>query len=345
MPNPVVDFITLIHREERTPKMRDTKQLFQATKKYTEENVLLSWWYVASTVIILVSLLTLACVGQSLSLRIIASTLAGFVTTRLFVLYHDFQHHSILNGSKAAQVLFYIFGIVTLNPPSIWNRTHSHHHKNNAKTFGASIGSYPLMTTESYQKSSTKEKIQYALSRHPLTIAFGYISIFFYGMCLRSLLTNPMRHLDSALALVVHFGLVAYLAVYDWEMMVLGVLVPSTIASALGAYLFYAQHNFPGVKIRDREEWNYVFAALHSSSYMKMNPLMRWFSANIGYHHVHHLNARIPFYRLPEAMAGIEELQSPLTTTLNPVDIHRCLRLKLWDVEQAKLVTFREAAA
>jgi len=72
---------------------------------------------------------------------------------------------------------------------------------------------------------------------------------------------------------------------------------------------------------------------------------MHWFSANIGYHHVHHLNARIPFYRLPEAMAGIEELQSPPTTTLNPVDVYHCLRLKLWDVQQAKLVTFREAAA
>ncbi|MEE2780575.1 MAG: fatty acid desaturase [Planctomycetota bacterium] len=340
-----MDFITLIHQEERTRRMRDAKQLFQATKKYTEENVLLSWWHVASTIFILASLLTLACVGQFLPLRIIASILAGFVTTRLFVLYHDFQHHSILNGSKAAQAIFYIFGVVTMNPPSIWNRTHNHHHKNNAKTFGASIGSYPLMTIESYQRSSAKEKIQYAASRHPLTIALGYITIFFYGMCLRSLLTNPKRHLDSAFALVVHLGLIAYLALCSWEMVLLGVLVPSTIASALGAYLFYAQHNFPGVKIREREEWNYIFAALHSSSYMKMNPVMHWFSANIGYHHVHHLNARIPFYRLPEAMAGIEELQSPPTTTLNPVDIHRCLRLKLWNVEQAKLVTFREAAA
>ena len=136
--------------------MRDAKQLFQATKKYAQENVLLSWWHVVSTTIILASLLTLACIGQSLPLRIIASILAGFVTTRLFVLYHDFQHHSILNGSKAAQAIFYVFGMVTMNPPSIWNRTHNHHHNNNSKTFGASIGSYPLMTIESYQKSSTK---------------------------------------------------------------------------------------------------------------------------------------------------------------------------------------------
>jgi omega-6 fatty acid desaturase (delta-12 desaturase) len=142
-----------------------------------------------------------------------------------------------------------------------------------------------------------------------------------------------------------HLGLIAVLAVVAWEIMLLGVIVPSAIASAFGAYLFYAQHNFPEVKIRDREEWNYVFAALHSSSYMKMSPLMHWFSANIGYHHVHHLNARIPFYRLPEAMAEIEELQSPPTISLHPLDIYRCLRLKLWDVKRGRLVTFREAAA
>ena len=324
--------------------MRDSKQLFQATKKYAQENLLLSWWHVISTGIILASLLTLACVDFPLPLRIIASILAGFVTTRFFVLYHDFQHHSILNGSKVARAIFYVFGMVTMNPPSIWNRTHNHHHQNNSKTF-ASIGSYPLMTTESYQRSSTKEKIRYAVSRHPLTIALGYITIFFYGMCLRSLLTNPRRHLDSACSLAVHLGLIVYLATHSWQMMFLGIVLPSTVASALGAYLFYAQHNFPGVKIREREEWNYVFAALQSSSYMKMNPLMNWFSANIGYHHVHHLNARIPFYRLPEAMAGIKELQSPPITKLDPVNMHRCLRLKLWDVAQDKLVTFHEAAS
>ena len=205
-----------------------------------------------------------------------------------------------------------------MNPPNIWNRSHNHHHKNNSKSFGASIGSYPLMTTDAYARATAWERFQYGLARHPATIAFGYITIFFYGMCLRSVLTNPRRHIDSALSLLVHLSIIVVLAVFAWDIMLLGVIVPSAVAAALGAYLFYAQHNFPGVKIRDREEWNYVFAALHSSSYMKMGPLMRWFSANIGYHHVHHLNARIPFYRLPEAMAGIHELQSPPTISLHP---------------------------
>ena len=71
-----------------------------------------------------------------------------------------------------------------------------------------------------------------------------------------------------------------------------------------------------------------------------MNPVLRWFTGNIGYHHVHHLNARIPFYRLPEAMAQVEELQSPGVTTLSPLGVYRCLRLKLWDPDQECLVSF-----
>jgi omega-6 fatty acid desaturase (delta-12 desaturase) len=76
---------------------------------------------------------------------------------------------------------------------------------------------------------------------------------------------------------------------------------------------------------------------------MRTNPVMAWFTANIGYHHVHHLNARIPFYRLPEIVKALPELQSPKTTTLNPLDIIRCLRLKVYDVESQRLVSLRSA--
>ena len=111
------------------------------------------------------------------------------------------------------------------------------------------------------------------------------------------------------------------------------------IACCTGAYLFYAQHNFPGVEFKeDKIEWSYTHAALESSSYMVMNPFWRWVTANIGYHHIHHLNSRIPFYRLPEVMASLPEVQHPKTTTLNPVDIYRCFKLKVWDTQKKQMV-------
>jgi omega-6 fatty acid desaturase (delta-12 desaturase) len=112
------------------------------------------------------------------------------------------------------------------------------------------------------------------------------------------------------------------------------------IASILGAYLFYAQHNFPSVDLCEKSEWNYCYAALRSSSFMDTTRLMHWITGNIGYHHVHHLNARIPFYRLPETMAALPELQSPGRTALNPKAIRACFRLKLWDESKRRMVSF-----
>jgi omega-6 fatty acid desaturase (delta-12 desaturase) len=91
-------------------------------------------------------------------------------------------------------------------------------------------------------------------------------------------------------------------------------------------------------------EWTHYGGALESSSYLKCGALMRWFTGNIGYHHVHHLNALIPFYRLPAAMQAIPELQHPVVTTFHPRDVWACLRLNLWDPAGQQLVTFGEAA-
>ena len=98
------------------------------------------------------------------------------------------------------------------------------------------------------------------------------------------------------------------------------------------------------LSLRDNAGWTYEGAALESSSFMRMSRIMSWFTANIGYHHIHHLNSRIPFYRLPEVLQGIPELQTPKTTSLNPVKIVRCLRLKVWDVDAQRMVGLRSVS-
>jgi omega-6 fatty acid desaturase (delta-12 desaturase) len=122
-------------------------------------------------------------------------------------------------------------------------------------------------------------------------------------------------------------------------------VLPFAIASALGAYLFYAQHTYEGLRIMPTEKWTYFEGALESSSYMQLSPLMSWFTGNIGYHHVHHLNPHIPFYRLPEAMAAIPELQHPTITSLRPRDILSCFRANLWEISTQRMVSYREAAS
>ena len=270
--------------------------------------------------------------------RPVIGVLAGLTLVRLFVIYHDHQHGSILRGSKVASAVMGAFGVWSLNPPSVWKRSHDHHHHHNSKLHGPNVGSYPLMTVADYRAAGRWDRFRYAASRHPLTIGAGYLTVFLFGMCVAPLLANPRRHADAALAVVAHAAFLFGLSLNGIDDMLLAGVLPFAVGSAVGAYLFFAQHNFPGCRIEPARDWSYVTAALASSSYVRMSPLMRWFTGNIGYHHVHHLNARIPFYRLGEAMAAIPETRSPVTVTLGPRDVAACLRLKLWDEAEGQLV-------
>jgi omega-6 fatty acid desaturase (delta-12 desaturase) len=195
------------------------------------------------------------------------------------------------------------------------------------------------MTRANYLRSPKKLRIKYLFMRQPLTILFGYVFVFLFGMCLSPGMKNPRVHYDCLLALVLHLGIaVALWTYFGWTAVLLSLVIPLFIGCAIGTYLFYAQHNFPSVTFNDRAGWTYDKAALESSSFMKTGRLMSWFTANIGYHHIHHLNPRIPFYRLPEATAGIPELQSPRTTSLHVRDIIQCLRLKVWDADAKRMV-------
>jgi omega-6 fatty acid desaturase (delta-12 desaturase) len=158
-------------------------------------------------------------------------------------------------------------------------------------------------------------------------------------MCLYPFFKKPREHYDCLIAFVAHLVIaVAIVSLFGWVGLLLTLLIPYFIADAVGTYLFYAQHNFPSVSFNDNAGWTYEKAAMESSSFMKTGPIWAWFTANIGYHHIHHLNARIPFYRLPEAVNAIPELKNPKATSLHPMDIIRCLRLKVWDVESQQMV-------
>ncbi len=322
------------------------RELLIASRQFASEKRGLSWWHFISTSTALIVFATVAALGSMTWLRVFGSLLTGLTLVRFFILYHDFQHQSYLKNSWFAGWIMAFYGYLMLTPPSVWRRTHDHHHHNNSKMFGASIGSFPILTTTAYRTATWLEQFEYRLSRNPLVIVLGYFTVFMLGMSLRPLFFDIKRHWDALLALGVHFGFIASCVLLsDWFTTALMFLIPTWIATTVGAYLFYAQHNFPGAKIRRSEQWTYTQAALQSSSFLEMGRVMHWLTGNIGYHHVHHLNAKIPFYRLPEAMKGLVALQSPTRTSLRLRDILGCLRLKLWDDTQDRFVTFAEAKA
>jgi omega-6 fatty acid desaturase (delta-12 desaturase) len=332
---------------------RTEKELLLATRPFQEESLITSWWHVGSTFVFLASVLILATLVPWWPVRLVFSVLTGLTLVRAFIVFHDFFHNAVTRGSRTARVFMYLYGLIALTPPSSWRFSHNFHHANVGKPIAAKnhgyslitsdIGSFPLMTTSVWNNSSKAQRLRYRISRHPVTILCAYVTVFFYTLCLSPLLSDPRKYWEGGLAILVHGALLAAVwLLAGFSVLLFALLIPFAIAGAIGAYLFFAQHNFPGMRIVPAEEWTHYRGAMESSSYMKCGAIMRWFTGNIGYHHVHHLNSLIPFYRLPEAARAVPELQNPKVTSFHPRDVLACLRLNLWDIDSQQLVSYRQ---
>lgn len=333
-----------MHADAQVP--RSEQEIIKASNVYAQERLSLSWFHLVTTFLGLIGTQLMAATLQNSWLRLASGVVCGLFTVRAFIIYHDFKHGSILRGSKLARVILDAYGLYVMTPSKVWSQTHNYHHAHTAKIVGSHVGSYMMLTPQMWEQCTPGQRMMYRLVRHPLTIVFGYFTVFMYGFCAAAFSRNPRKNVDSLLSIVLQLTLIASVwSYFGFEVMCYALLLPQLVAHALGAYLFYAQHNFPEAYVQPRESWTFVRASLESSSYMKLGPVMRYFTGNIGFHHVHHLNHRIPFYRLPEAMAGIPELRNPRgVTSLRPRDIMACFRLKLWDPDLGRLVPFPEAA-
>lgn len=313
-----------------------------AVRPFALESRGASWWYLLSTLAILVGAAAIAVLAPAWPLRLLASVFEALVIVRVFILFHDFMHGAIFRDSVVGGAILRAFGLLCLTPPRSWRESHDYHHAHVGQLAASGVGSVPLWTVDQWLAASGTRRAHYRMSRHPLTMVLAYVTVFLWTITVEPLLRAPGRHWDSALAVAVHGGSIAAL----WWLggpsaAIFGLILPFAIAAALGAYLFYAQHNFPGMRILPPAEWTLQRAALVSCSHMMLDPSLRWFTGDIGYHHVHHLNAAIPFYRLADAARAVPELRTGIPTSLNPRDILACLRLKLWDPVTEQMVGFR----
>ena len=322
------------------PNMRTGKELILSSRKYTTENRTRSWVETIITLLGIILFLSITFIDSvPMVLRLASSFIASLFYVRIFVVYHDFQHHAILKNSLVAKIIMKAIGIYILAPQNVWKRSHDHHHNHNSKLSANGIGSYPTIAKNCYLKLSKNEQRVYLLNRHPLTVLFGHITLFIYWLNVKSFIQSPKKHLDSLLALCIHFiSAICIWYFIGFATFIISWFLPFFIAFAIGSYLFYSQHNFPGAHFSENPDWKYDHAALKSTSFMTMHPILQWLTGNIGYHHVHHLNSRIPFYRLAEAMEGIPELQYATTTTWNPIEMRKCFQLKLWDTENKVMI-------
>lgn len=271
---------------------------------------------------------------------------AGFLV-RLFILQHDCGHGALFAGRAVNDWTGRVIGVFTLTPYDYWRRTHAVHHASAGNLDKRGIGDITTLTVAEYRALSRWGRARYRLYRHPL-VMFGLGPAWLFVCQYRlpfGLMRAGLQPWSSTVA--TNMGIAVPVALMIWLMGVgpfLLVQLPITlIAATAGVWLFYVQHQFEQTHWSEGDEWDFQHAALHGSSHYDLPLPLRWISGNIGIHHVHHLAAKVPFYRLPEVLRDHPDLRDVGRITL--LQSLRCVRLALWDESAGRLVSIREGMA
>jgi omega-6 fatty acid desaturase (delta-12 desaturase) len=273
---------------------------------------------------------------------LLAIPAAGF-QVRTFILFHDCSHGSFLASKRANAWLGALLGLMVLVPFRRWRHDHAVHHATAGDLDRRGVGDIPTLTLAEYAARSWRGRLAYRVFRHPLVMfGFGPIVAMVIGPRITSRSQRPrLRHsvlgTDLALALVV--GGLCWLI--GWKGFVVMWAPSALLAGSIGIWLFYVQHQFEDAYWKQSSDWSYVDAALRGSSYLKLPKPLQFFSGNIGLHHVHHLNAKIPNYNLQRAHDENPIFHQVPVLTLG--DGLRAVRLKLWDESHGTLITFDQA--
>lgn len=278
-------------------------------------------------------------------LTLLLAVPAAGLLVRLFIIQHDCGHHSFFRSRAANDMLGRALSVLTLTPYGSWSQSHAAHHASTGNLDRRGRGDVETWTVDEYQSSGLLKRIFYRLYRNPLVMV-GLGAPLNFILLQRLPLGRSWRDPASRrsilaldLALLAAFGLCCALL---GPVLVLGTYLPvMVIASWVGNWLFYVQHQFDGTHWERGPDWNFHAAALTGSSYFKLPAILQWFSGNIGLHHVHHLCSRVPNYRLQACLDAAPELDS-VTRQVTLRESLGCWRLALWDERRGLLVGFRD---
>lgn len=269
---------------------------------------------------------------------------AGFLV-RVYIVFHDCTHGSFLPSKRANAWLGKTLGLLVFSCFRSWGHNHAVHHATSGDLDRRGVGDVATMTVAEYEALSPRGRLGYRLFRSPL-VMFGIGPA--YAMLLQPrLVSRSARPRIRRSVMATNVALAALIAGLCWLMGWREYLLVQTptvlLAGAAGVWLFYVQHQFEDAYWQSSEGWSYADAALSGSSYLKLPKVLQFFSGNIGLHHVHHLSARIPNYNLQRAHDDNPIFHD--VPTLSLWDGLRAVRLKLWDEERGRLVTFAQARA
>jgi acyl-lipid omega-6 desaturase (Delta-12 desaturase) len=266
---------------------------------------------------------------------------AGFIL-RLFMIQHDCGHRAFFKTPWINDWIGRIMGIFTLTPYDCWRKEHAIHHATSGDLDRRGIGAIETLTVAEYRALSPLKRFGYRLYRNPLVLfVVGPFFVFFLQQRLPiGLMKEGWRPWVSAMGtnLGIAAAVCAMLWLGGWEMLAF-VYGPSLLlASSIGVWLFYVQHQFEDTYWARRPKWDHTESALHGSSHYDLPPVLRWITGNIGVHHVHHVSSRIPFYRLQTVLKDHPRLKN--VGRIRLLESIRLAGLALWDEAGQRLVSF-----
>jgi len=276
-------------------------------------------------------------------LTLAVGVLAGGFLTRTFIVFHDCTHGSFFSSRRANLWVGTGLGLLVYSPFVSWRHNHQVHHATSGDLDRRGTGDVPMMTVAEYAALSRRGRLAYRLYRNPI-VMFGigpFWSLAIQPRIVRRSARPRIRRniIATNVALVALVGVVCWLIGWQAFLLIQAPLI--LFAGGLGIWLFYVQHQFEDAYWEDGTDWTYADAALRGSSYLKLPKVLQFFTGNIGLHHVHHLNARVPNYNLQAAHD-----HNPIfhgVPTLSLWDGVRAVRLKLFDEDTRQLLTFGQA--
>ncbi len=312
--------------------------------RYKDPSLPRSLWQLTSSAVLLVATWILMYLSLRVSywLTLALAVPAAFFLIRLFIIQHDCGHGAFFKSPKVADAVGSIIGVFTLTPYHYWKKTHAMHHATSGNLEHRGFGDISTLTVDEYLARGWWGRLKYRLYRHPVTLfVVGPAFQFVVKHRIPTIVPRAWKRERFSIVWtdIVLAGFVATMALTVGLKAFLLVHLPFQLLScSLGVWLFYVQHQFEPTYWEHDERWQYEQAALQGSSYYQLPRVLQWLTGNIGIHHIHHLNARIPNYRLPVVLREHPELTECNRLTL--WESIRCIPLALWDERERKLVGF-----